>query len=113
MKADIVRSMCKVTWRNSCLRGTAIIAMAVPLFLPAAEWNVPQSAGDFKVPLGLAPVQWPKDNPYSQARWELGRDLYFDPRLSADATVSCATCHDPAKAFTDNLPFSKGIRGQQ
>ena len=44
-------------------------------------------------PLGLAPVPWPADNPYTPQKAELGRLLYFDPRLSRDNTVSCATCH--------------------
>lgn len=67
---------------------------------------------DLKVPFGLAPVQWPKDNQYSREKWELGRALYFDPRLSADGSVSCASCHSPKVAFTDGQPNSVGIRGQ-
>ena len=43
---------------------------------------------------------------------ELGRTLYFDPRLSADDTVSCSSCHSPDHGFTDNKTVSKGIRGQ-
>jgi cytochrome c peroxidase len=42
---------------------------------------------------------------------ELGKTLFFDGRLSGDATTSCATCHDPAKAFTDGLPLSTGYPG--
>jgi cytochrome c peroxidase len=66
-----------------------------------------------KVPLGLLPIVWPADNPYSPAKSELGRILYFDPRLSADNTVSCATCHSPQYAFTDGAAVSTGIRGQK
>lgn len=43
---------------------------------------------------------------------ELGERLFFDPILSADRTISCASCHKPAFAFADTLPFSLGIRGQ-
>jgi len=64
-------------------------------------------------PLGLVPVVWPKDNPYTPEKTELGRYLYFDPRLSADGTVSCGTCHSPQYAFTDGAPVSTGIRGQK
>lgn len=67
----------------------------------------------FKVPLGLTPIQWPKDNPYTKEKAELGRMLYFDTRLSGDNTVSCATCHDPKKGFTDGLPVSFGVKRQQ
>lgn len=65
-----------------------------------------------KVPLGLVPVPWPKENPYSPAKAELGWLLYFDKRLSADGTVSCASCHEPQHAFTDGKRVSSGIRGQ-
>jgi cytochrome c peroxidase len=67
---------------------------------------------DLKIPLGLLPVQWPKDNPYSKAKWELGRTLYFDKRLSADNSLSCASCHAPTIGFTDGQANSAGIRGQ-
>ncbi len=66
-----------------------------------------------KPPLGLVPVQWPKDNPYSAEKVELGKLLYFDKRLSADNTVACATCHTPRFAYTDGAPVSTGIRGQK
>src|SRR5690349_8640915 len=66
-----------------------------------------------KPPLGLIPVTFPADNPYTPAKAELGRYLYFDPRLSADGTVSCATCHDPRHGFTDGAAVSTGIRGQR
>jgi cytochrome c peroxidase len=42
----------------------------------------------------------------------LGRSLFFDPVLSADRTVACASCHDPAHGFADTMPLSSGIRGQ-
>jgi cytochrome c peroxidase len=43
------------------------------------------------------------------ARVALGQKLFFEPRLSGDGTVTCATCHDPARAFTDGRPVSVGI----
>jgi cytochrome c peroxidase len=66
-----------------------------------------------KVPFGLLPIQWPKDNPYTPEKAELGRLLYFDTRLSADNSVSCATCHHPKFAFTDGAAVSTGIKGQK
>jgi cytochrome c peroxidase len=42
----------------------------------------------------------------------LGQKLFFEPRLSGDGTVACATCHDPAQAFTDGRPVSVGIHGR-
>lgn len=43
----------------------------------------------------------------------LGSRLFFDARLSTDGTVSCATCHDPARAFADGRPVSVGVHGRQ
>jgi len=51
----------------------------------------------------LVSIPAPQDNPQDAAKIALGRQLFFDTRLSLDGTVSCATCHDPRKAFTDNL----------
>jgi cytochrome c peroxidase len=66
------------------------------------------------VPLGLdAYVPAPQDNPLRRTVVDLGRDLFFDKRLSRDGTISCATCHDPARAFTDDKPLAVGIRGQK
>ncbi len=62
-------------------------------------------------PLGLPPVPVPADNPQSPEKIELGDKLFHDTRFSADGKVSCATCHDQAKAFTDRLPVSKGFKG--
>jgi cytochrome c peroxidase len=62
-----------------------------------------------ETPLGLPPVPLPADNPPTAASIALGRKLFFDVRLSADDTVSCATCHNPELSFTDGLPGSRGI----
>ena len=54
----------------------------------------------------------PKGNETTPERVELGRKLYFDPRLSADGTVACATCHDASRGFTDQRPTSEGVGNQ-
>ena len=66
-----------------------------------------------KEPLGLGPIVWPEDNPYTPEKRELGWLLYFDTRLSSDKSVSCASCHSPEKAFTDGAAVSTGIKGQK
>jgi len=66
----------------------------------------------FPVPLGLPPIPWPDDNPYSPARAELGKILFFDGRLSANGVVSCAFCHEPEHAFAGSTPFAKGVDGK-
>lgn len=66
-----------------------------------------------KIPLGLVEIIWPDDNPYSAEKAELGWLLFFDKRLSSDASVSCATCHSPEHAYTDGSAVSTGIKGQK
>ena len=94
--------------KNQVLSRLALLAPAAFLLLSA-------SAADpaLEVPLGLLPIRFPADNPYSPEKRELGRLLYYDKRLSADGTVSCATCHDPRSSFTDGKPVSDGIKGQR
>jgi len=60
-------------------------------------------------PLGLPPVPIPPDNPPTAETIALGRRLYYDPMLSADNTVSCATCHSPQYGFADPKPVSEGV----
>jgi cytochrome c peroxidase len=87
--------------------------VAGALLLPATllfAWTDPVPP---KIPAGLPPLIWPTANPYSPEKAELGRILYFDRRLSADGTVSCASCHDPNHAFTDGASSSTGIHGQR
>lgn len=67
----------------------------------------------FREPFGLPPVPWPADNPYTKEKADLGQLLYFDKRLSADGTISCATCHTINDAFTDQKPVSIGINGHK
>lgn len=64
-------------------------------------------------PLGLPPVPVPPGNPPTAAAIELGRQLYYDPVLSVDNSVSCATCHHPDYAFADGKSFSSGVRAQK
>jgi cytochrome c peroxidase len=51
----------------------------------------------------------PADNPITDAKTALGRRLFFDPSLSQNGSVSCATCHDPDRAFADARPLAVGV----
>lgn len=85
----------------------ARVTPALSLFLMLAGLALAQP----REPLGLLPVPWPADNPYSPEKAELGRLLFFDTRLSSDGKVSCGSCHQPEKAFADGLPFPNGVGG--
>jgi cytochrome c peroxidase len=64
--------------------------------------------------LGLPPVPVPEDNPQTPAKIALGNKLFHDERFSSDGKVSCATCHEAAKVFTDSpLSVSEGIGNPQ
>lgn len=65
--------------------------------------------GEKNPPATLADLE----DPPTPERVRLGRWLFFDKRLSADNTVSCATCHQPENAFSETTPVSTGIGGQK
>jgi cytochrome c peroxidase len=70
-------------------------------------------SGNFQMqlPLGLqaGAAYIPDNNPLTPEQIALGKLLYFDPRLSKDKTISCASCHTPYHGFTDPSPTSKGV----
>ena len=63
-------------------------------------------------PLGLPSLVIPSDNPPTAETIALGRRLFYEPKLSSDATIACASCHDPKKGFTDNQAVATGVRNQ-
>jgi cytochrome c peroxidase len=70
-----------------------------------------------QLPRGIPQTLWrkriPSNNPMTAEKIALGEQLYFDTRLSSSGSVSCALCHDPANAFTDEEAFSTGVSGSQ
>jgi cytochrome c peroxidase len=73
-------------------------------------WGSAASAAE---PAGLSPVVHPKDNAPSDEKISLGKQLYFDKRLSADNTISCASCHDPKKGWSNGEQFATGVGGKR
>ncbi len=67
---------------------------------------------DFEAPFVFGRFEVPTDNPLTKESVELGRRLFYDPRLSAAGTVSCSTCHIQALAFTDGRVTSVGVTGK-
>lgn len=68
--------------------------------------------GLMEIPSGFPSIPEPDDNTFTQIRWELGKKLFFDKKLSSDASISCASCHDPALAFSDDVAFSLGVQNR-
>jgi cytochrome c peroxidase len=81
------------------------------LFVLAAATSASAGEVTLPVPEGVLPPLIPADNPVTSEKVALGQKLYFDPRLSKDDSVSCATCHDPLHAFAEPRPVSIGVGG--
>jgi cytochrome c peroxidase len=105
--------MIRWTWQATFI----FFAMGVPasdmLFLhEVPEDSLPARIPLDQIPLGLPERSIPSDNPLTDTRVRLGRRLFFDPILSADRTIACASCHRPDHGFASaGRPL--GIRGRQ
>ncbi|MGB1242914.1 MAG: cytochrome-c peroxidase [Chitinophagales bacterium] len=73
------------------------------------------------LPFELYPLSIPKgfpkpniaaDNPLTKVSVALGKKLFFDPILSSDSSIACASCHHSHKAFSDTVRFSRGVEGR-
>ena len=101
------------------MRGTCLIAVIACLVTSCASRHETDAVArpigkpvSIAAPLGLPPVPIPADNPPTEETIALGRRLFYDVRLSADNSLSCANCHNPAFHFADGRRFSLGVRGQ-
>jgi cytochrome c peroxidase len=92
--------------------GTMQGARKPPSIPEAGPLAGPKSLRQVGLPDGGTGAAIPPDNPQTPEKIVLGQRLFFDGRLSADGTVACSTCHDPARAFTDGRPASIGIKGR-
>lgn len=70
-----------------------------------AKADIAKLKGDYDRPKS---IPFPEDNPYSDAKAELGRKLFFDPRLSSSNLISCASCHNPSFGWEDGQPLGSG-----
>lgn len=91
--------------------GAGALAADAPPELPRD--TLPAKLSLDHVPLGLEPRPAPKEGPLTPPRVRLGRRLFFDPILSADKTVACASCHQPDHGFAGSEARPRGIRGQR
>ncbi len=89
---------------RSALIGVAVL---VPIALGASE----ERSRVEERPLGLPKMRIPRSNPLRDDVVELGKMLYFDPRLSSDNSISCASCHNPAMGWSNGESFATGVGG--
>ena len=78
----------------------------------AGALAAPKSESQIGPPVAQTRAAIPAENPQTPEKTSLGEKLFFYGRLSADGTVACSTCHDPASAFTDGRPASIGTKGR-
>jgi cytochrome c peroxidase len=87
-------------------------ATLVLLVLPACRSEAPAPAPvEWPQIKSYAPMAVPADNPMTPAKVELGKQLYYDQRLSGDSSRSCYSCHLAEKGLTDGLPKAIGAYG--
>src|SRR5687767_7403830 len=90
----------------------AVLALSLGIVLMAkarAEGRLEAQSSKSSAPKSSAP----RDNPSTPEKVALGKQLFFDPRLSGDNRMSCASCHLPDRAFADGLRTSKGAGGKE
>ncbi|MCA1841714.1 MAG: c-type cytochrome [Actinobacteria bacterium] len=90
--------------------------LLVPLSVAALTFGYRLSSSHdapLTVERALGPVPVPPGNPQTPQKVELGKILFFDPRLSAGNARACATCHDPAKGWSDGLARGANPRGER
>ena len=88
---------------RSMIEGDAMTRIFIPLMLCTALAAGTAFAGKLE-PVTTVPA--PAANPQTPEKIELGKKLFFDRRLSGDGTMSCSTCHDPEKGYSDDLAIS-------
>jgi cytochrome c peroxidase len=92
------------------LASAVITALALTCTAQAEEASKDAAATIVPLaPLGEPPI--PADNPQSEAKIELGKTLFFDPRLGGDASTGCSTCHEPDQGWAWAEDFSRGYPG--
>src|SRR5215469_4875517 len=102
----LVIAVLAVSWIATNFRTASVAAGTSSAALPVGKPIT------IKAPLGLPPVPVPRENPLTADTVALGRRLYYAPQLSADGSISCASCHAPEFAFSDQRPFSVGVGGK-
>jgi cytochrome c peroxidase len=101
-------------WRLD-VAAAALIAALLAAMVTGGCHKPPRAATpliDFSAPFVFGRFQVPADNPLTKEAVELGRRLFYDPRLSANGKVSCSTCHIQRLAFTDGRTTGVGVSGR-
>lgn len=85
-----------------------LVSMAIISCIPDLDVDENPSLRLMEVPIGFPSIEHPAGNEFTEARWNLGKELFYDPILSADGKISCSSCHNQQYAFSDYNQFSVG-----
>lgn len=96
--------LCVSTLLSGCLESSSTTVDDQGARESSFDWGLPES-----IPL----PREPEDNPMTEAKFQLGRHLFYDSRLSTNGTISCSSCHKQDKAFSDGLTRPFGATGEQ
>ncbi len=88
-----ILSSCNTSRERSNIIGTSTSILRVPSYFPELVFD--------------------STNAFTQERWALGKRLFFEKRFSIDRSISCASCHRPALAFSDSKALSIGAKGKE
>lgn len=98
-----------MAWKLGTAAAAALVIAGVTVSaLPGPPTQRAEWQAGYRAPEA---IPFPEDNPYSPAKAELGRRLFFDPILSGDRDRSCASCHLPDLAWADGRPRALGRHG--
>ena len=90
---------------------TGLLGVTLALGINSTSAADKPTAVTFKSPSGLPDILHPADNPHLAEKVELGKQLFFDARLSSTGKVSCASCHDPEKGWSNGEAVATGVDG--
>ncbi|MEH6547696.1 MAG: cytochrome c peroxidase [Sneathiella sp.] len=99
-------------WLGVVVVGALTIAGSI-YWGPGMFQSPPTAVQGFSAPFVFGRFYIPEDNPLTEEAFQLGRKLFYDPRLSGNNQVSCATCHIQALAFTDGRRRAIGVSGEE
>lgn len=98
------------------MKHASFFLLLIPLLFSACRQEegspMDETPYELDLPPGFPYPDIPEDNELTAARVALGKRLFYDPILSEDSTVSCATCHKQALAFADDVAVSPGVKGR-
>lgn len=94
------------------MKGRGGYRLAGLLLSVLVAWPVAAQDWNWQLPSHVPEPRVPADNPMSAAKVELGRRLFYDPRLSATGNRSCSSCHLQERAFSDGRALSVGGTGE-